>query len=157
MTTPSVLDDELAELFVTASRALVGVAIRSIEASPVPVTVPQHRVLVLLAAEGAMTVGEIAHLAGVNQSNASRLCDRLQKLGLVERQRGSDDGRVVRVSLTQEGKRTVDAVTAVRRREVGQVLARLSIDDAHNMVSALVAFNDAAGERDHHTWKFSNT
>ena len=38
--------DELAATFVTASRALVGIAIRSIEAAPVAVTVPQHRVLV---------------------------------------------------------------------------------------------------------------
>ena len=157
MPTRPALNDQLTELFVTASRALVGIAIRSIEATPFPVTVPQHRVLVLLAAEGAMTVGEIADLAGVNQSNASRLCDRLQKLELIERQRSSDDGRVVRVSLTREGKRTVDTVTAARRREVGQVLEKLSTDDAHHMVSALIAFNEAAGERQDHSWKYAST
>src|SRR3954471_8032566 len=94
------VDDQLVEGFVTASRALVGIAVRSIEAAAVPVTVPQHRVLVLLAAQGPMAVGDIAELAGVNQSNASRLCDRLQRLGLVSRQRASDDGRAVQVSLT---------------------------------------------------------
>jgi len=157
MPTQPALDDELTDLFVTASRALVGIAIRSIEAASVPVTVPQHRVLVLLAAEGEMTVGEIAELAGVNQSSASRLCDRLQKLGLVRRRRGAEDGRVVRVGLTEEGKRVVDSVTEVRRREVGRVLARLHVDNAHAVVAALITFNDAAHEREERNWTFAGS
>src|SRR3954447_594042 len=92
--------DELADTFVTASRALVGIAIRSIEAAPVAVTVVQHRVLVLLAADGPQAIGSLAQQLGVNPSNATRICDRLQRLELVHRTRPAHDGRAVHVTIT---------------------------------------------------------
>jgi len=143
---------ELTDAFVTASRALVGIAVRSIESAPTRVTVPQHRVLVLLGAEGGLTVGDIAEMAGVNQSNASRLCDRLQKLGLVQRRGAPEDGRVVRVSLTRAGKEVLDVVTEHRRREVAAVLDRVPARRAKSIIAALRTFNDAAHERDDHVW-----
>ena len=148
----SSVDGELVERFVTASRALVGIAVRSIEAASPPVTVTQHRVLVLLASEGGLTVNEIAELLGVNQSNASRVVDRLQRLDLVTRQRGEQDGRVVQVDLTAQGLRLVEAVMARRRAEVADVLARLSGSRARQMVAVLEAFNEAAHERDDDAW-----
>lgn len=146
------VDPALVESFVTASRALVGVAVRSIEAASPPVTVTQHRVLVLLASEGALTVGQIAELLGVNQSNASRGVDRLQRLDLVDRQRSSDDRRVVEVALTAQGRVVVEDVMARRRAEVSAVLSRLPEGRARQMVAALDAFNDAAHERGEESW-----
>ena len=140
--------DDLAEAFVAASRALVGIAVRSVAASEVPLTVPQHRVLGLLATEGDLTVGEVATLLGVNQSNASRICDRLQRLGLVSRERAVEDGRVVLVRLAPAGQRAVDAVTALRRAEVGTVLEQVSLEDARGAVAALEAFSAAARAHD---------
>jgi DNA-binding MarR family transcriptional regulator len=152
MTGRAVAREELTELFVTASRALVGIAVRSVESARVPLTVVQHRVLVLLAAEGGLTVGGIARLAGVNQSNASRVVDRLQKLGLVDRHRVEDDRRVVQVKLSRRGKGVVDSVSEVRRREIAAVLERLSDVDSRQLVTALAAFNAAAHEPDERDW-----
>jgi DNA-binding MarR family transcriptional regulator len=144
--------DELGEAFVTASRALVGIAIRSIESAPVEVTVPQHRVLVLLAAEGSQGVGSIAQQLGVDPSNATRICDRLQRLHLVERAPSPHDGRAVRVSITKAGRRLVDAVLAHRRREITDVLKRVPPTDAARVVAALTLFNNAAHERADGEW-----
>ena len=58
---------ELADAFVTASRALVSLAVRTIDDAPVDVTVTQHRVLVLLASRGALTIGDIAEGLAVNE------------------------------------------------------------------------------------------
>src|SRR4051812_29436176 len=117
--------DELAGVFVASSRALAGIAIRSLEASPVAVTAPQHRVLVLLA-DGPMAVGTIAQQLGVNPSNATRVCDRLQRLDLVSRSRSTDDGRAVQVTITPAGRQLVDAVSAHRQREIREILRALS-------------------------------
>src|SRR5690242_9265879 len=144
--------DELAATFVTASRALVGIAIRSIEAAPVSVTVSQHRVLVLLAAEGPQAVGTLAQQLGVNPSNATRVCDRLQRLDLVRRSRSESDGRAVHVTITQSGRRLVDAVTDHRRREVSAVLRELSPGDVDAVVTAMTQFNRAAHERAEAEW-----
>lgn len=146
------VEAELVERFVTASRALVGIAVRSIDAAAPSVTVPQHRVLVVLASEGNLTVNEVADMLGVNQSNASRVVDRLQRLDLVSRRRGTDDGRVVQVALTAKGLQVVEAVMAHRQAEVAAVLARLPGSRARQMVAALEAFNAAAGERVEGEW-----
>jgi DNA-binding MarR family transcriptional regulator len=144
--------DELAAAFVTASRALVGIAIRSIESAPVAVTVPQHRVLVLLSAEGPQAIGTLAQQLGVNPSNATRVCDRLQRLDLVERSRSATDGRAVHVTITRAGRRLVDAVTDHRRREVTAVLQDLSPVQVEAVVTAMTEFNRAAHERAEAEW-----
>ena len=138
--------DEMVDQLLTASRAFVGIAVRSIAAAPVEVTVAQHRLLVLLAAHGPQKVGELARLLGVNQSNASRQCDRLQRLGLTVRRGSPDDRRVVEVALTDAGARLVDAVTSTRRDELRAVLERMDAGDAAALSAALRAFNSATDE-----------
>jgi DNA-binding MarR family transcriptional regulator len=91
-------------------------------------------------------------MLGVNQSNASRVVDRLQRLDLVGRQRGTQDGRVVQVALTTKGLQVVEAVMARRHAEVAEVLARLPASRARQMVAALEAFNEAAHERGESAW-----
>jgi DNA-binding MarR family transcriptional regulator len=147
--------EELAAAFVTASRALIALAVRSIDDAPVEVTVTQHRVLVLLAARGDLTIGDLAVGLGVNPSSATRYCDRLQRLGLVERTPSVEDRRVVRVALTPSGAALVHAVTARRRAEVEKVLDRMSVADTQAVLEALHAFNGAAGELEDRDWPTS--
>src|SRR3954451_4379098 len=103
--------DELADTLVTASRPLVAIAIRSIEAAPLAITVVQHRVLVLLAADGPQAIGTLAQQLGVHPSNATRGCDRLQRRRVGGRSRPAHDGRAVDVAITPAGRRLVDAVS----------------------------------------------
>jgi DNA-binding MarR family transcriptional regulator len=146
---------EMADAFVTASRALVGLAVRSIDQAPADVTVAQHRVLVLLAARGDLPIGDIAAGLGVNPSNATRYCDRLERLGLVTRARSAEDGRVVRVGLAPTGIALVRVVNERRRAEVGEVLARMAPAEARGILDALHAFNRAAGELEDRDWASS--
>jgi DNA-binding MarR family transcriptional regulator len=143
---PRSATDEVADVFIMASRALVGIAVRSINAASVDITLTQHRLLVLLASEGEQTIGSLADQLEVNASNASRLCDRLQRLDLVARDRSSRDGRAVYVSLTPAGRKVVDAVRAHRRREVRQVIAHMRPSDVDAAIRALSAFGEAAHE-----------
>lgn len=138
--------DALTDAFVTAARALVAVAVRSINASPVDITLPQHRVLVLLASRGEQSVGALAEQLGVNASNASRVCDRLQRLGLVRRRRSDNDGRSVTVALTDEGVEVLRVVSAHRHDEVRRILGSVGPEAAGAALDALLAFNAAAGE-----------
>lgn len=144
--------DTLTDEFITASRALLGLAVRSINAAPVEVTLPQHRLLVLLAADGAQPVGALADRLGVNASNASRLCDRLQRLDLISRRRSPTDGRSVEVALTRAGRALLDTVSAHRRAEVGRTLAGVSAAEGRAIVVALRAFNHAADEASDADW-----
>ncbi|GAA2137733.1 MarR family transcriptional regulator [Nocardioides koreensis] len=144
--------EELADEFLAASRVLVGLAVQSLAASPVDVTLVQYRVLVLLAAHGELTIGAIAGELGVNPSNATRHCDRLQRLGLLVRRRCDEDGRVVRVALTSAGRAVVDAVTDARRRDVTRILDGMSTTQWSVMLKALRAFSEAAHEPADREW-----
>jgi len=143
--------EDLADEFVTASRALVGLAVHSVSAAPVDVTVVQFRLLVLVAEE-TRSIGDIADHLRVNQSNASRHCDRLQRLGLVERSRLDADARVVLVGLTDTGREVVDTVMERRRQDVRRLLAVIAPDRTDALVAALRAFNQAALAMDEAPW-----
>jgi DNA-binding MarR family transcriptional regulator len=149
--------DALTEALITTSRALVALAVRSVAAAPVEVTVPQHRVLVLLAARGEQPVGALAEQLGVNASNATRVCDRLQRLGLVTRRRSTTDARSVGVALTEEGAEVLRGVRQHRQAEVRRVLAALELEDARATVEALRRFNDAAQEVADSDWALSGS
>lgn len=139
--------DALALAFNLASRELVGLSIRSILSVPDAVTVPQYRVLVVLTTEGPQSVGRIARHLGVNPSNASRLCDRLQRLDLISRTRSAADGRGVDVSITERGTAMVDSVTAARQVEIRDVLGALDEVDAAAATEVMEAFGRAARAR----------
>lgn len=144
--------DDLADALITVSRALVGIAVRSINVAPVEVTLVQHRLLVLLATGGDQTVGALAGQLEIDASNASRLCDRLQKVGLLARDRSASDGRAVDVSLTAAGRRLLEAVREHRRREVRQVLEHMPAHDIQATIKALTAFGEAADEVGEAQW-----
>lgn len=145
-------DGDLADAFVTASRALVGLAVHAIGVGAPQVSVAQFRLLVLLAASGERTIGDVAEHLGVAQSNASRHCDRLERLGLLARRRSRSDGRVVRVRVTDDGRALIDAVDAQRRDEVRRLLGRLSPDERSGALEAVRAFSRAAGELGDRSW-----
>jgi DNA-binding MarR family transcriptional regulator len=136
--------DDLADAMLAASRALVGIAVRGIEAAGSDLTVAQHRVLLLLEQHGELSVNDIADLLGVNQSNASRHASRLAKLGLVTRKRAPHDARAVALRLNTAGREQIRAVREARLREIRSVLSRMELADAERVAAALRAFEAAA-------------
>jgi DNA-binding MarR family transcriptional regulator len=129
-----------------ASRALVGVAAAAIAAVDATVTVPQLRVLVLLDTRGPLNLAGAAAALGVNPSNASRICERLIKAGLVDRQESALDRRNITLSLTEDGRRLINKVTRHRRAAITRVLRDMDPGDRELLTTALDRFATAAGE-----------
>ncbi len=148
-----VLDDgrgaELVDAVMTASRVLVAIAARSLAAAG-DVTLPQYRALVVLASGGPQRAVDLAGVLGVNPSSATRLVDRLVRSGLVRRTRERADRRALRVALSPAGRSLVAEVTRRRRAEFAQLLAALPADQHEQVVAALRAIADAAGEASEH-------
>jgi DNA-binding MarR family transcriptional regulator len=137
-----------ARALLTTSRALLGISVRSVAAAPVPVTVPQHRLLVLVSSEGPRRMGRLAEDLGVNQSNASRLVDRLVEQGLVRRVPDPEDGRASLVEVTDEGRALLDAVNEHRLTELRAIVEEMPARSRGSAAAVLRAFNRAAHERD---------
>jgi DNA-binding MarR family transcriptional regulator len=135
-----------------ASRALVAVAARSLASVADEVTLPQYRALVVLAGRGPQRLAELASALGVNPSTATRMCNRLVRKDLIRRRTASRDRRQVRLALTETGRAVVADVTAVRRREIARIVAAVPPARRPQLVEALTAFAEAAGETADRDW-----
>ena len=129
-----------------ASRALVGIAAESIAEVGDTVTIPQLRVLVMVATRGPLNLAAVAAGLQVSASNASRICDRLLKAGLLDRRDLPSDRRHVALTLTEEGQALVDKVTRHRRRAITRVLRKMNARERERVADALETFARAAGE-----------
>jgi DNA-binding MarR family transcriptional regulator len=139
-------ESDLVEAFLLTSRALMGIAVRSLEAAAEEVTLPQFRLMVILHARGTLRITELAALLGVNSSTTTRHADRLMARGLVGRGAAPEDGRAVTVSLTRRGERLVRRVLDTRRGQIRATLAAMPDGDTEALVRALRSFATAAGE-----------
>jgi DNA-binding MarR family transcriptional regulator len=145
---PAVNDDvaALTSAVLNASRVLVAVSARSLAGVADRVTLPQFRLLVLLATHGEMTLGTLADMLGVNPSTAMRMADRLVGSECVGRRANPENRREVLLQLTRSGRVVVEQVTARRRAEIAAIVARMPAQDQEAMVTALHAFAEAGGE-----------
>ena len=144
--------DVVVDAVLGASRALVAVAARSLATVADDVTLAQYRVLIELAARGPQRLADLANALTVERSTATRMCDRLVRKGLMERERGTEDRRVVRVSLTDAGAELVAEVSRRRRAEIRRIVRRIPVASRPQVVSALEAFASAAGEVPEQEW-----
>ena len=144
--------DAVVDAVLGASRALVAVAARSLATVADDVTLAQYRVLIELAARGPQRLADLATALTVERSTATRMCDRLVRKRLVTRRRGTEDRRVVKVSLTDAGAELVNEVSRRRRAEISRIVRRIPVAGRPQVVRALEAFADAAGEVPEQEW-----
>ncbi|MEV7424676.1 MULTISPECIES: MarR family winged helix-turn-helix transcriptional regulator [unclassified Streptomyces] len=138
--------DAVTRAVLTASRLLVAVSVRSLAAAGEPVTLPQLRLLTVLATHGDAKLVEVAERLGVNPSTAMRTLDRLIAAGLATRQSNPGNRRETMLRLTPAGLELVDRVGAARHREIAAIVERLAPGQRAALVDALTAFTEAGGE-----------
>ena len=138
-----------ADAVMRAARVLVGIIARSITEVEQEVSIPQFRVLVMIATRGSLNLGEVAEGLGVHPSNATRTVERLVVAGLIERAENPADRRYLVLRLTPQGQDIVERVMAYRRAAIGSVLDDMPGARRQALASALSAFAEAAGETSH--------
>lgn len=149
--------DEVVDAVLAVSRVLVGIAVRSLAAAGQDITLPQFRVLAVIADLGPQRTSDLAAELGVNSSTATRLVDRLVRRQLVRRVAHPDDGRASLIAITGAGTRLVAAVTDHRRREVSGLLAGMTDGARRALVESLDSLRAAAGEVPAQAWSLGWT
>ena len=137
---------EATEATLRASRALLGIVARSMADALEHLTLPQFRVLVVLAGSGSTRMGSVASRVGAIPSTFSRTIDRMVEGGWVERRESPESRREILVDLTEQGGRLVDQVMKHRRRQVAAVLTSLTPEEQRQITNALDLFSTACGE-----------
>jgi DNA-binding MarR family transcriptional regulator len=102
-----------------ATRVLAGVALRSLDVLDGAVTLPQFRMLAVLADLGRARSVQVARALGLEASTVTRLADRMVAAGYVSRGGEPRHRGVVTLELTGSGKDLVGRVAAWRGQELG--------------------------------------
>ena len=106
---------------------------------------PPHRPL-LAALLRALPAG-LMHSSMVTSGAISQRLDRLEARGLVTRAPSETDGRGVRVTLTAEGLRLIDAVLPTHVDTEHQLLAGLSADEQKQLAGLLRTLLESLGDK----------
>ena len=136
--------EKLAEDLLTLWRILRGLShpVRRAEMTP-----EQYWLLRLLNRAGSLSVGELANELGITTSSATVACKRLEKAGLLTRERWADDERIVRVALTEQGLAQIDAWRQRKRESLTDLLSVLDQRDQQELQRIIERVLEAAGAR----------
>lgn len=151
-------EDEVVESVLAAARVLVAVSAQSVAASADTVTLPQLRVLVMLASQPSMNLNGVAARLGVHSSNATRAVDRLVAAGLIDRRDDPADRRNLLLGLTAAGDELVQDVMQRRRDTIAKILEQMTPERRQQFGAGAAAFAEAGGEvPSHAAWSLGWT
>jgi DNA-binding MarR family transcriptional regulator len=96
-------------------------------------------VLWVLWVWGEMEARDLAAAVGISKPTSSGVVSTLERRGFVQRRRNTDDGRMVRVSLTPAGRRRIETLFPAFNAEESAVASRLSSHEQDAFASMLRA------------------
>jgi DNA-binding MarR family transcriptional regulator len=107
------------------------------EATTAEMTHSMLSALAVISNLDAPTLGEVAAAERVTPPTITKIVGRLEDVGLVAREQDPDDRRVVRVRLTDAGRRFVDRARSRASAYMARRLRTLS-DDERDVLAAAV-------------------
>lgn len=136
--------EKLAEDLLTLWRILRGLShpVRRAEMTP-----EQYWLLRILNRAGSLSIGELATELGITTSSATVACKRLEKIGLLTRERQAEDERVVQVTLTEQGLAQIDAWRQRKRESLTSWLGVLDQHEQQELQRLIERVLEAAGAR----------
>jgi len=131
--------DEVTEMVVVALRRIIrAIDLRSrFLVTSYGLTGPQLMVLKELSVHGGAYVAELTRAIHLSQATVTGILDRLEKRGLVRRQRSDEDKRRVHVWLTDEGQRLLADAPPLLQEEFTGEFSRLEDWEQTQILSAL--------------------
>src|SRR5262245_44736485 len=129
--TPAFVADELRPVLLRLTRELRK------ETGELGVTPRQATLLWLVKRSPGLSLAELAAEEGISPPALSGHVDRLERAGLIERVRSSEDRRRVGLALTEEGSRLLRRVRARRTTWLAERLEGLEPDELAAIEAAL--------------------
>lgn len=138
MSRPSGEERAIWRVFLECAYALIDILDHELQAEAA-MTLRWYDVLVNLEeAERPVRMNELASRILASKSGLTRVIDRMEEAGLVERTRPADDRRAIEVVMTPKGEQALHAARRVHRRGIYEHFARhLDTDDFEALRNAL--------------------
>jgi DNA-binding MarR family transcriptional regulator len=133
--TPAFVDDYLPALLAQASHLISSEF--HVVARRQGVSVSDWRVLASLAGGKPISIGQLAQVAVIKQPTVTRLLDRMEAKGQVERLPHDSDRRVTLVRITPAGARTVAKLMELAREHEHRVLEPFGLARAEELKATL--------------------
>ena len=118
-------------------------------ASTAPVSTSQLRVLYILEHNEGINLRTLTEALGSTPPSVSRLCDRLQAVGFVERAPSTNSRRELQLRLSARGRTFLRDLRARRERELRAVIGRMPAKQRAALLAGLESFCDTAYEELH--------
>jgi DNA-binding MarR family transcriptional regulator len=128
------------------TRAMVGLTMRSVEVLGGEVSLPQFRLLLVLAGLGRVPSSRLAAEMGIGASSITRLADKLEVAGLLTRGTDPRSRSVVTLEATPAGVQLVARVVARRQELLTQVLGQMTARERAEVSRVARRFADLAGD-----------
>jgi DNA-binding MarR family transcriptional regulator len=113
-----------------------------VAATGVDLSRPAYALLRRIDEHGPATLGDLARAAGMDAASTGRQVRRLEELGYVERAPDADDGRVITVSITRQGRGARRRIAEVLEAHLRDTLARWSETDRRALGELLTRLVD---------------
>ncbi|WP_244375363.1 MarR family transcriptional regulator [Streptomyces ficellus] len=111
--------------------------------SPAPVSSSQLRVLYVLDRDRPINLRTLGDVLGSAPSSVSRMCDRLDALGLIERSPSTASRRELELRLTGRGEKYLRDLRARRETALLDVISALSAAECSALAAGLNGFRAA--------------
>lgn len=110
----------------------------------VHLTMPQLKIMLLLAGDDAASAHSLTASLGVSPATITGIVDRLTAQNLVTRREDSHDRRVRRLELTPAGRQLVDGIITAGAARQRRLLERIDLAGLDLIERALEILRDAA-------------
>lgn len=110
------------------------------------ITQEQYWLMRKLHRSGAQSISVLADALGITSSSATTACKRLEKMGLVVRERQTSDERMVHVSLTDAGRERIAEWQKQRRELLAHLIEPLNTQEKEEFQRILEHMLQAADD-----------
>ena len=110
------------------------------------VTAAQFKVLIIVTQYQVDTPAELCRYLGLDSGSMTRMLDRLEQKGLLDRKRSEQDRRQVRLVLTPDGQRLADMLPYIGAQALNQLAGALEPGELQTLERILKKILIAAGD-----------
>ena len=96
-----------------------------------------YRVSSSIYGKSSLTMGELSHTLSVPLSTATRMTDRLVDHEYMQRLPDPEDRRIVRVALTENGRKLHKQIDNYVRQRLQQIFSHLSLEERTTLITLI--------------------